>query len=225
MSAAAANPVTVSPLPGTPDVSPASQISFLGPPGTRVAKVRVVGSRSGVHGGVLRAYSTGTGESFLPAHPFRAGERVTVHASVIAANATRPARTSFTIANQAAVSQKEFPISAGDPHAVQHYSSAPQLTPSTVRITTQAKPGATPGYLFMAPYQGDGSPGPMIAEQNGGLVWSHPLAGGRGGDELQRPALRGQARARVVAGTHHPGRASARAKTSSMTAPTGSWPG
>jgi hypothetical protein len=27
---------------------------------------------------VLRAYSTGTGESFLPRHPFAAGERVTV---------------------------------------------------------------------------------------------------------------------------------------------------
>ncbi|MGO8906339.1 MAG: arylsulfotransferase family protein [Solirubrobacteraceae bacterium] len=178
VSAAAANPVTVSPLPGTPDVSPASQISFLGPPGTKVARVRVVGSRSGVHGGVLRAYSTRTGESFLPAHPFLAGERVSVRASVIAANAMRAASTTFTIADQAAVSQKEFPIDAGEPNAVQHYSSAPALTPSTVRITTPARPGGTPGYLFMAPYQGDGSPGPMISEQDGGLVWFHPLPAG-----------------------------------------------
>ncbi len=34
VTAAAANPVTVSPLPGTPDASPATQISFLGGPGT-----------------------------------------------------------------------------------------------------------------------------------------------------------------------------------------------
>jgi len=173
--AAAANPVTVSPLPGTEDASPVTQISFLGPPGTRVADVRVVGSSSGVHAGVLRAYSTGTGESFLPAHPFLAGERVSVHALVGSGTPSRPASTSFTIAHQAPVSQKTFPINPGNPRAVQHYISAPLITPSTVTISTSAGPGASPGDLFLAPYQGEGSPGPMIAEQNGSLVWFHPL--------------------------------------------------
>src|SRR5690349_19182038 len=70
ISAAAANPVTVSPLPGTLDASPQTQISFLGAHGTRVDRVRVVGTRSGAHTGALRAYSTRTGESFLPAQPF-----------------------------------------------------------------------------------------------------------------------------------------------------------
>ena len=51
-----------------------------------------------------------------------------------------------------------------DPKAVQRYSSAPGLTPSTVRVRTPAKPGATPGYLLMAPYQGEGSPGPMRSQ-------------------------------------------------------------
>jgi hypothetical protein len=73
---ASANPVTVSPLPGTPDASPATQISFLGAGATQVSGVRVVGSRSGAHSGRLEGYSSGTGASFLPAHPFRAGERV-----------------------------------------------------------------------------------------------------------------------------------------------------
>jgi arylsulfotransferase ASST len=177
-AAAAANPVAVSPLPGTPDASPDSQISFLGAPGTRVADVRVRGSRSGVHAGVLRAYSTGTGESFLPARPFLAGEHVTVTARVGTGSPTLQASTSFTIAHQAAFSQKEFPINPGDPHAVQHYSSAPSLTPSTVTFTTPAQPGASPGDLFLAPYQGDGTPGPMIVEQNGNLVWFHPLPEG-----------------------------------------------
>jgi Arylsulfotransferase (ASST) len=179
VSAAAANPVTVSPLPGTQDASPATQISFLGRAGTKVADVRVVGSRSGVHGGALRGYSTGTGESFLPSHPFLSGERVTVHARVRTAASTRAASTTFTIAHQAAVSQTEFPVEAGDPRAVQRYSSAPSLTPSSVRIVTPAQPGATPGYLFLAPYQGAGSPGPMIVDQRGNLVWFHPLAAGQ----------------------------------------------
>ena len=174
LSIAAANPVAVSPQPGTPDASPNTQISFLGGAGTRVSGVRVVGSRSGVHVGALRAYSTGTGESFLASHPFAPGERV----SVVARVAGRVASTSFTIAHQVTVSQKEFPTNPGDPRAVQHYVSAPTLTPSTVRITTPARPGATPGDLFLAPYQGQGSPGPMIVDQAGSLVWFHPLAAG-----------------------------------------------
>jgi hypothetical protein len=176
---AAANPVTVSPLPGTPDASPATQISFLGGAGTKAADVRVVGSRSGVHAGKLRRYSTRTGESFLPAHPFLAGEHVTVHARVGTATPTREASTTFTIAHQAAVSQSGFPIEAGDPRAVQRYSSAPGLTPSSVKIATPAQPGATPGYFFLAPYQGQGSPGPMIVDQRGNLVWFHPLPAGK----------------------------------------------
>jgi len=86
--------------------------------------------------------------------------------------------TSFTIANQDTPSQKQFPNNPGDSRAVQHYSSAPALTPSTVSMTTPAKPGASAGDLFQAPYQGKGSPGPMISEQNGNLVWFHPLPSG-----------------------------------------------
>src|SRR4029077_479214 len=185
---AAANPVSVSPLPGTPDASPSTQISFLGGAGTQVSGVRVVGSHSGSHSGTLRAYSTGKGESFLPSHPFTAGERVTVHAHVGAQEAS----TSFTIARQAAVSQKRFPTNPGDSHAVQHYSSAPALTPSSVRITTAAKPGATPGDFFLAPYQGKGSPGPMIVDQKGDLVWFHPLPAGLDATNFQVQQYQGK---------------------------------
>lgn len=179
--AAATGGVAVSPQPGTPDASATTQISFLGAPGTKVSDVRVSGSRSGAHSGVLRAYSTGTGESFLPSHPFRAGEKVTVHAQAAGAAVS----TSFTIAHQAPVSQKQFPLNPGDAKAVQHYSSAPSLTPSTVKITTKAKPGAAPGDLFLAPYQGKGTPGPMIAEQDGSLVWFKPLPAGETATNLQ----------------------------------------
>jgi len=179
LSAAAANPVTVSPLPGTPDASPQTQISFLGGPGTRVADVRVVGSRSGVHAGVLRAYSTGTGESFVPTTPFVPGEQVTVTARASpGAGSPRNARSTFTIAQLVPVAQKQWPSDGGDAAAVQRYSSAPSLTPSTVKIITAAGLGASPGELFLAPYQGQGTPGPMIVAQNGRLVWFHPLPSG-----------------------------------------------
>ena len=194
ISAAAANPVTVSPLPGTEDASPQTQISFLGGSGTQVADVRAVGSRSGVHSGRLESYSTGTGESFLPLRPFITGEHVTVHALVSpsAGAPSQPASTNFTIANQASVSQKEFPNNPGTSSDVQHYVSAPMLTPSTVHITTPAQPGASPGDLFLAPYQGEGTPGPMISEQDGSLVWFHPVPAGDSATNFQVQQYQGK---------------------------------
>ncbi len=192
IAAAAANAVTVSPLPATPDASPYTQISFLGGAGTQVADVRVVGSRSGVHSGRLQAYSTGTGESFLPAKPFVPGERVSVHARAGAGTPDQAVATTFTVAHQAVVSQQEFPLNPGDPHAVQHYRSAPTLTPSTLSITTPAKAGTAGGDLFLAPYQGLGSAGPMIAEQNGALVWFHRLPAGEAATNLQVQSYEGR---------------------------------
>jgi hypothetical protein len=187
LAEAKANSIAVSPLPGTEDASPYTQISFLGEAGTTIGDVSVVASRSGEHAGRLERYSTGTGASFLVNKPFVAGERVAVHAlvGVGSATPTQPVTTVFTIAHQAAVSQAEFADNPGDPHAIQHYASAPSLTPSTVTLTTRARPGASPGDLFLAPYQGTGAPGPMITEQNGALVWFHPLPAGEEATNLQ----------------------------------------
>jgi hypothetical protein len=174
-AAAATNAVTVSPLPGTADASPSTQISFLGGPGTTVSNVQVVGSNSGKHAGRLEAYSTGTGESFLPDKPFESGETVRVSALVTQGGTTATVRTSFTIAFEAPVSQAQFPLAKGDPADVQHYLSAPSITPSTVTVTTPARPGATPGDFFLAPYQADGAAGQMIVDQAGNLIWFHPV--------------------------------------------------
>jgi hypothetical protein len=173
--AAAANAITVSPLPGTPDASPSTQISFLGGAGTTVTAVKVRGSQSGTHSGRLAAYSTTTGESFIPTHAFTPGETVNVSARVSSLPGSPTVHTSFIVAHQAPISQAQFPRHPGNPAAVQHFLSAPILTPSTVTITTAAKPGATPGDLFLAPYQGAGTPGPMITDQSGQLIWFHPI--------------------------------------------------
>jgi hypothetical protein len=173
---AAANAIAVSPLPGTSDASATTEISFLGGAGTTVSSVKVVGSRSGTHGGQLEPYSTGTGESFLPTPRFDAGETVTVSALVTGGSASgQTVHTTFRIAYQAPIAQAQFPRKPGNAAEVQHYASAPGLTPSTVRITTPAQPGASPGDLFLAPYQGHGTAGPMIADQAGNLIWFNPL--------------------------------------------------
>ena len=191
-----------------------------------VADVRVVGSRSGAHAGVLRAYSTGTGESFLPAHPFARGRARDRHAhgcQRAGASAAPRARASRSPTRRPSARRSSRSTPA-TPSAVQHYISAPTLTPSTVTSRPPPAAARAPGYLFLAPYQGEGSPGPMIAEQNGSLVWFHPLPAGEDRHQLPRPAVRGQARAHLVAGARSSRSASARAKTRSTTAPTSTWP-
>jgi hypothetical protein len=172
-AAAARNLVSVSPLPGTPDASPATQISFLGTSATRVSGVHAVGSRSGTHSGRLETYSTGTGESFVPSRPFESGEHVTVTATVSVGGRRTTVKTSFSVAFQAPVAQKQFPDNPGSAAEVQHYTSAPRITPSTIRVTVPAHSGATPGDFFLAPYQGMGTAGEMIADQAGNLIWFH----------------------------------------------------
>src|SRR3954469_19538131 len=75
-SALQADGVTLSPLPGSRDASPQTQISFLGVPARDLAVLSVTGSRSGAHPGRLAAFSQDDGASFLPARPFLEGERV-----------------------------------------------------------------------------------------------------------------------------------------------------
>ncbi len=181
--------VTVSPLAGTPDASPTTQISFLAGDGARVAGVSVRGSRSGDHRGRLEPYSTGTGESFLPDRAFSPGEKVTVSARL---GDGASIGTNFTVAREAPISEARFPGNAGDPADVQHYLSAPSITPSTVRLTTPARSGASPGDLFLAPYQGAGTPGPTIVDAAGGLVWFHPLPSGEAATNFRPQRYHGQ---------------------------------
>ena len=57
--------VTTFPLPGTQTASARTQISFRGVEPGKIGAVRVTGSRSGRHGGRLRAHSDGNGASFV----------------------------------------------------------------------------------------------------------------------------------------------------------------
>src|ERR1700739_3287344 len=68
--------VQVSPLPGSYDAMPETQISFLGVPVQDLVDVTATGSFTGAHPGRLESYSQGDGASFVPDQPFRSGERV-----------------------------------------------------------------------------------------------------------------------------------------------------
>jgi hypothetical protein len=176
--------VTVSPEPDTRDASAATQISMLGAPVGELSNVSVKGSRTGNHTGRLLGYSQGDGASFLPTHPFAAGERVSVHAALHLGTQTMPFAWSFIVStlDTAGVAGGGSPARP-TPQDYQSFHSRPDLKPPTVSVTAHS-PRATPGDIFLAPYSGPGQYGPMILDEKGDLVWFKALspAGTRAAD-------------------------------------------
>jgi hypothetical protein len=173
-SAINAGSVTVSPLSGSRDASARTQISFLGVPARAISHVSVSGSSTGAHAGRLLAYSQGDGASFVPARPFAEGERVTARAEVRTASGVQPILDRFAIADQDPITTTPEAIHPGPVGDQQGFRSRPDLRPPAVTVTATS-PAVAPGFEFAAPYTGPGQAGPMILEQNGGLVWFKPL--------------------------------------------------
>jgi Arylsulfotransferase (ASST) len=176
--AVSVTPVTVSPLPGTPDVPPRSQVSFLGAPVTALADIVLTGSRSGRHSGKLEPYSSGNGGSFVPSHPFLAGEHVTVTAMLNSGHSSSTLQTSFTVADPYVL--PSAPASSKPstrPPTLQSFHSRPDLDPPQVSVTTAAADTSL-GDIFISPDSGPGADGPMIFEPAGTLVWFKALPNG-----------------------------------------------
>jgi Arylsulfotransferase (ASST) len=175
--------LTVSPLNGTPDASPHTQISFLGAPSAQVSDLSVVGSRSGAHRGRLEDYASAPGASFLPSRPFSPEEHVTVSA-VVGRSHERVSWT-FTVARQLA---NPVPATASalppKPGTVQGFVSEPTLEPPSVRVAVRS-PAVAPGYIFLTPNHGYGPSGPMIIEDTGQLVWFQAVPRGSVAMDLQ----------------------------------------
>jgi Arylsulfotransferase (ASST) len=183
--------VTVSPLPGSRDASPRTQISFLGVPASALTALSVRGSRSGAHVGRLAAYSQGDGASFLPARPFLEGERVSVRLSLRSGGQARRLAFSFAVAREDAISTTPETGHRPSPRAVQSFRSRPDLHPPTVAVSASS-PAVAAGEVLLAPYSDAGQGGPMILDQRGGLVWFKPLAPHVSAANLQVQSLWGR---------------------------------
>jgi len=187
----AAAAVAVSPLNGTPDASPRTQISFLGAPAKAISDVAVKGSRSGRHSGRLKAYVSAPGASFLPARGFTPGESVTASALVGPRGHAQRVSTTFTVARP-----PDHTIVFGNgtyrtrPGLVQSFVSQPQLQPPAVFVSTHA-PAASPGDIFLTPTAGWGQAGAMIVGEQGQLVWFHPAPKGDDMADFQVETYRG----------------------------------
>jgi Arylsulfotransferase (ASST) len=173
-SATLAGSVTVSPLPGSRDASPQTQISFLGVPKGDLSRISVVGSRTGAHTGRFEGYSEGDGASFVPSSPFAQGETVTVSGQVRTGGTVQPLSDSFTIAYQDTLSTTPETTHNASSSEVQSFRSRPDLRPPTVTVTASS-PAVAPGDELVAPYSGPGQSGPMILDPSGGLLWFKAL--------------------------------------------------
>jgi hypothetical protein len=182
--------VTVSPMPGAADASPATQISFLGVPASQLRDVAAVGSRSGRHAGRLEAYSQGDGASFVPAKPFISGEQVNVSAILARGGTQTPLRDAFTVAAVDVLSQvpeRRRGLAAG---SVQHFASRPTLAPPRVNVAVDT-PARASSEILLAPYGTVGQAGPMILDADGGLLWFDPVGAPRVAADLRVQELGG----------------------------------
>jgi hypothetical protein len=176
--------VSVSPLPGSYDAFPGTQISLLGAPPGALKAVSVSGSRTGAHRGRLRGYFQGDGASFIPASPFASGETVTVRASVSSGAQTQTFTYSFAVAKPSPANYIPPAPQRRAPKGLQHFRSAPQLRPPGIVVAVRSALSA-PGYIFATPYSGPGTSGPMIFDEAGNLVWFDPLPAGTEATNLQ----------------------------------------
>ncbi len=170
--------VFVFPVPGTLTASAATTISFRGIGRDRVGTVHVNGTASGPHAGRWLGHSDGDGVSFVPTHPFTAGETVRVATSLHLAGATGGDFT-FGVAHPASSSppppSSDTPANTEPP---QSFASRPDLRPPPLRVDA-SRPGAADGDVFLAPFTLDAAhsqvqSGPMIVDGSGNLVWFAP---------------------------------------------------
>jgi Arylsulfotransferase (ASST) len=180
----AAAPVAISPAPGTPDASPATQISILGLAPQKIESVSVTGSISGAHPGRLAFYRGAEGASFILGRPLTQGETVV---AVVRIAGRAPITDSFTVA-RLGTPQILLGAKVEQPAKLDHFVTAPAVLAPKIRILKNGSSLA--GDIFLTPLpspivhpQSDneltikpvGPGGPMIIDRAGRLVWFDPL--------------------------------------------------
>jgi Arylsulfotransferase (ASST) len=183
--------VDVYPSVGTRVASPDTQISLRGIAPSQVHGVTITGRRSGKHSFKVKAHSDGNGVSLLPTSSFRPGERVRVRAPFDLSGSTNR-QVTFRVARfPSGVHKIYIPDPGGTPKGVQRFHTERGLLPP--QLVVRRRSGATaPGDLFVAPKGGPGQNGPMIADDNGALVWYRALPDGNAAFDFRTQTYRGR---------------------------------
>jgi len=172
--AAQAKKIAAYPSPGVRVASNETTISFRGVKPSALGPIVVRGSRSGVHKGRLRAHSDGNGVSFVPAKNFFFKEKVTVTSkrnTFFGTGGRGRHSYNFTVGllrPKGWRDESQVPPLGATPPQWTTYKSFPLKVP---KITiNKDEPGASNGAVFFAPRTN----GPMIVDNNGGLVYYRP---------------------------------------------------
>ncbi len=175
----------VIPFPGTPDVSPQSDVIFSSLAPAELRRVTAVGSRSGSHTGQERALPDNAGTAFQPRRPFVSGEHVLVTARL---SSGRQIDFTFTVATPPprqpkdvmhGQQQTQARTATGYWFPQMHFRSAPGLHPPKVDVSSD--PDTHSGDIFLAPRPNEFTHGrhfhggPMILNSRGQLVWFDPI--------------------------------------------------
>jgi len=165
--------VSVFPSPGTPVASDLTTFSFRGIPAARLGPVRVVGSKSGRHGGRLLGHSDGRGVSFIPKRRFRRGEVVRVYSRKKLVGAPSG---NFHVRIGRFPDDGRKSLTRRPANRFPALVSRPGLRPPVLKVHS-ATPDAGPGKILFAPK----ATGLTIADRLGRVTWFLPTVyGGRG---------------------------------------------
>ena len=204
--------VTVSPLPGSRDATPQTQISFLGVPAGESERGQRRRARAPAsHSGRLVAYSQGDGAQ-LPAGAAVRRRRARDRARAAALRGRSASRCSTGSRSPPGPDQLDArgASTPGSRSRSPELPLAPGPASAGARGDRAARRPCAPGDVFAAPYAGPGQAGPMILDPDGGLVWFKPLPRDTSATNLARPGIHGQPGADVVAGRHLDARLRAR---------------
>jgi hypothetical protein len=164
-----------SPAPGTPVASPGTQITVRGATAAQLQGLTVTGSRSGRHAGTIVTDSAGRDATFLPDTRFAPGETVSV--SLRVSGKRRRIRFRFGVARSVpATIYAGPPAKPTRPGQVQQFHSRPDLRPPTISVSERSE-ATSAGDIFLGPANKLGQAGPLIADDEGQLIWFHPLPG------------------------------------------------
>jgi hypothetical protein len=196
----AAGAVTISPLPGTPDAMPQTQISILGTPASNIESVTVTGSVSGAHPGTLEPYSSDQGASFVLSSALSEGEEVDANVQLHEGGTLEDR---FTVAH-VGPPEKLLAAEGEKPEELERFKTEPELRPPKVKVNV-AGPGLEGDFLLdplpapiihvgskLLEFEPVGPEGLMILNPAGKLLWWDQMPKGTVAANLQEATYEGR---------------------------------
>ncbi len=180
--------LTISPAPNTPDVSPETQISVLGPKPSQIRSVKVTGARERAALGLAASLLRQAGRELRPRPAARrgrvgrgGGSRQGPEDQALLVHRRRPRAARQAAEPQGHPARQARPLrhrARADPAPDHRRSARPSAPPATATSCSPRCPrrSSTPSPTTRSRSSRSGPGGPMIVDEHGELVWFRRLA-------------------------------------------------